>query len=185
MRSIVQELLTGNPCGEAARSELEAGVSGASEVQMQAIARAMSILLSDDCEVSEVQQSDAEAQLQGSADEQLQDGIDEMMDAEEEGEGAFIQMDQTVRFSRFMRGVGVFFLMLFLLLACVGVSVYIGLILGSFIVSILARNGLVHYGHQGFGQLTHIFYGGAAGAALGLAGCANQLYTNLLPRLGQ
>jgi len=184
MRSLVQQLLAGNPCGEAARSELEAAVSGAPDAnELRTIASAMSILLSDDCEVSEVQEADAQ-DLQG-ADERLQDGIDEMMDAEEEGEGAFIQMDQTGRFRRFMRGVGVFFLMLFLLLACVGASMVIGFFLGLFIADLLGHFALVRFGHSGWGQVTIGAYGGLAVGAVGLVGCANQLYNNLLPRLSQ
>jgi len=186
MRSIVEQLLAGNPCGEAARSELEAAVS--SDGELQTISRAMSILLSDDCEVSEVQEDDAQddVQDQQGADEQLQDSIDEMMDAEEEGEGAFIQMDQTGRFRRFMRAVGVFFLMLFLLLACVGAAAVIGFFLGAFIVfPILRRTGLIQLGHSGYEVLSVAFLGTLAGGTVGLVGCANQLYTNLLPRVSQ
>merc|ERR1740115_643414 len=97
---------------------------------MQAIPRAMSMLMSDDCEVSDVPvdrdalEGDGIEELQES-EEQLQDGIDEIMDAEEEGEGAFIQMNPLHSFGRFLRGIGVFFLMLFLLLACVGAAAVI------------------------------------------------------------
>jgi len=114
MRGIMQDLLAGNPCADAARSELDAG---ASSEENAALGRAMIILMSDDCEVPEIQPVDdtqtPEAGLQ-QAEEGLQDSIDEIMDAEDEEGESFIQSDQAGRFQRFMRGLGVFFLMLFL-----------------------------------------------------------------------
>ena len=89
----------------------------------------MSIFMSDDCEASAGVDGDAiegdtteECQV---VEEQLQDRIDQIMEAEEEGAGAFIQMNEEHRFGRFMTGVGLSFLMLFLLFACVGTAVVI------------------------------------------------------------
>lgn len=188
MRSIIQELLAGNPCGEAARSELEAGASAeASDAQWRAIPRALSILMSNECE-AEVQldndatEGDATEELQA-AEEQLQDGIDEVMDAEEEGEGAFIQMNQARQFGRFMRGVGVFFLMLFLLLACVGTAFIIVTFLVLAVQQLLDSLGLINFSSHWAPHIDNALLVGVAGGAVGLVGCAHQLYTNLLPRL--
>jgi len=189
MRSIVQELLSGSPCGEAARSELEAGASAEdSQVQMQAIPRAMSMLMSDDCEVSDVPvdrdalEGDGIEELQES-EEQLQDGIDEIMDAEEEGEGAFIQMNQKGRFGRFLRGIGVFFLMLFLFLACVGAAAVIVAFLALAVQLLLVEVGLLSFGRYSDSPIYYALVAGVYTSALGLVGCTHQLYTNLLPRL--
>lgn len=189
MRSIVQELLSGNPCGEAARSELEAGASAEdSQVQMQAIPRAMSMLMSDDCEVSDVPvdrdalEGDGIEELQES-EEQLQDGIDEIMDAEEEGEGAFIQMNPLHSFGRFLRGIGVFFLMLFLLLACVGAAAVIVAFLALAVQLLLVEVGLLSFGRYSDSPIYYALVAGVYTSALGLVGCTHQLYTNLLPRL--
>jgi len=191
MRSIVQDLLSGNPCGEAARSELEAGASSEdSLVQMQAIPRAMSMLMSDDCEVSDVPidrdapEGNGMEQLQES-EEQLQDSLDEIMDAEEEGEGAFIQMNQEGVFGRFMRGVGVFFLMLFLLLACAGAAAFIVGFLSLAVMQLIQNLTPFRFGGYGYAETLGYYslFAGLAAGALGLVGCTHQLYTNLLPRL--
>jgi len=199
MRSVVQELLSGNPCGEAARSELEAGASAEdSQVQMQAIPRAMSMLMSDDCEAPwrdasrdvpvdrDALEGDGMEQLQES-EEQLQDAIGEIMDAGEEGEGAFIQVNQKGgplgRFGRFMRGIGVFFLMLFLLLACVGAATVIVAFLVLTVEFLLVDLGLLSYGRHWAIPFHHALVAGAATSVLSLVGCTHQLYTNLLPDL--
>jgi len=181
MRAIMQEMLSGNPCGEAARSELEAGASAEGvQAQMQAMSRALSTLMSDDCEVSEIQPGDDQAQLE-EVEEEMQDAIDEIMDAEDEGE-AFIQLDQSGRFRSFMRAVGVFFLMLFLLLACVSAAAFIVALLAAVLGGILHALVGVSSGSAG---LAEFLLGGLLGAAVGLVGCVNQLYNSVLPRLSQ
>jgi len=181
MRGIMQELLAENPCGEAARSELEAGAAAESvQAQMQAMSRALSTLMSDDCEVSDIQPGDDQAQLE-EVEEEMQDAIDEIMDAEDEGE-AFIQLDQSGRFRSFMRAVGVFFLMLFLLLACVSAAAFIVALLAAVLGGILHALVGVSSGSAG---LAEFLLGGALGAAVGLVGCVNQLYNSVLPRLSQ
>jgi len=192
MRGIMQEWIAGNPCGEAARSEFEAGIAAegmgllAAEDQMQVIVRAMSTLMSDDCEAPEIQPADdaqtPEAHLQ-EVEEDMQDTIDELMDAEEEGD-SFIQLAQAGRFQRFMRGVGVFFLMLFLLLACVGSAAIIAGFLGF---GLGATVGLLLDWGSGLGAVYAIMgvglIGAGLGATVGLVGCAHQLYNTLLPSL--
>jgi len=190
MRGIMQELLAGNPCGDAARSELEAGASAeGDDAQMQVILRALSTLMSDDCEASDIQPAD-EAQTPAAqleeVEEELQDAIDEIMDSEEEGE-AFIQLDQAGIFRRFMRGVGVFFLMLFLLLACVGSAAVIVGALAAGVTLLLHFTGIINLsgGMNALWVYVVGIYGAGAGAVTGLAGCTHQLYNSVLPRLSQ
>ena len=118
----------------------------------------------------------------------LQDGIDEIMDAEEEGEGAFIQLDQAGRFRRFTRGVGVFLLMLFLLLACVSTAaVILGLMVGA-ITSVLVSLGFVAAAGASAWfppRLLYGIYGGLAGAGAALLPCTYQLATDMFPRISQ
>jgi hypothetical protein len=50
LHGIVQELLAGNPCAEAARTELQAGiVEESEEIQAGTLGRMLSILTSDSC----------------------------------------------------------------------------------------------------------------------------------------
>jgi len=188
----MRNLLAGNPCGDAARSELEAGASAeGDDAQMQVILRALSTLMSDDCEASDIQPADEaqtpSAQLE-EVEEELQDAIDEIMDSEEEGE-AFIQLDQAGIFRRFMRGVGVFFLMLFLLLACVGAAAMIGVALAVAVTFLLAGIGMLTNPYQsnigGMQLVIASATGSWLGAVVGLAGCAHQLYNSVLPKLSQ
>lgn len=179
MRSIIQELLAGNPCGEVARAELQAGAAAeTAEEQLRAIPRAMTILMSDDCEASEVQEVDdaaPEAQLQ-EAEEQLQDSIEDIADAAEDG-AAFVEMAQGPRSLRYLRGVAVFFLMIVLLLACAGAT----FLVVAFLVMAVRTALRLDVASNNFARpLYYAGLGGAIGGALGLAGCAHQLYNQLL-----
>jgi hypothetical protein len=195
MRNIMQELLEGNPCADAARLELESGSSTQAETNA-AIPRAILILMSDDCQAPEVpptddtQAVDLNAEMH-QAEENLQDAIDEIMDAEDEGE-FFIQVDQAGRFQRFMRGVGVVFLMLFLLLGCVGtvaaIAFFIGVIVATIYLVTYTSTLAIYTATQGWGVVTQVVFG-AYGSALtlpfGVVGCAHRIYTTVLPRLNQ
>ena len=132
MRGMTQQLIAENPCGEAAQAEFEAG---AADESLLAIARALSILASDNCEASEIPESQEESSQD--MDGQVQDEIDALMDAEEEGGAAFIQKSQARSFGGFMRRVAVFFLTLFLVLACAGSVAIIAFFLGAILASLL------------------------------------------------
>lgn len=193
MRGIMQDLLAGNPCADAARSELEAG---ASSEENAALGRAMLILMSDDCEVPEIQQpaddtQTPEANLQ-QAEEGLQDRIDEIMEAEDEEGESFIQSDQAGGLQRFMRGLGVFFLMIFLLLACVASVAAIVAVLAvsvAFIYmatySLVAGFGMVSLTQatSGWGAIFLIGIGQLATAGslpFGVVGCGYRLYNTTI-----
>jgi len=192
-RGVVQSLLDGNPCAEAARLELEAGSSaGTVELEIRAIQRAMLVLSSDTCEVVELPEhrvdldrtSEVDAEMEQSEDE-LQDAIDNFMEDPEEGESLL----QT-QFPRFMRSIGVALLMLFLMLACVGTAVMIGAFIGlAFALLTLFVLDLTTGGLQlrAAGQLaqTLLITGGGVGFMSGIAECSNLLYNRLLPRLAQ
>jgi len=186
-QAITQTLLAGNPCADAARSEMEAGSSaGTQEAQAQAMARAVSILMSDTCAASEIpddavsseDQMELDAQL-SEAEEQMQDGMEEMMEASEGQEGSFIQLDASFRFFRVL---GVIFLMLFLLVACI-VSVWMItslILLGLGILGVAIGVPIVGWlnAATAAGYLTIVTTTAAA-----LGGCAFSLYDNVLPRL--
>lgn len=183
LRGVVQQLLTANPCAEAARLEFE---SGSSDENPQAVQHALTILLSDDCvalPVPEGANTDVtpEEQLQAAEDE-FQDSLDEPGDS---GESAFIEVDKTQFFRALFRAIGVAFLMLFLLLACVTTAAAIALVLSA-VLSVLAyRVGLYRPAGRGlFGPHFPIaILGGFGGAVIGLGACAATLQTTLLPRL--
>jgi len=185
-RSIVQSFLSRNPCADVARSELEAGASAESgEIELQSVQRAMAILSSDNCESGEPPEEtlnfdeDADAQL-SNAEDALQDVIEEL---EDPAGAAFIQMEAgSVR--GFFRAMGVAFLMLFLLLACVGTIALIAAFISVIIAHmILPSCGGVPHCYRGMSLYFHALFGGGAAAAVGIAPCAYDLYTQMLPRL--
>jgi len=175
MRGMTQQLIAENPCGEAAQAEFEAG---AADESLQAIARALSILASDNCEASEIHESQEESSqdIEG----QVQDEIDALMDAEEEGGAAFIQKSQSRSFGGFMRRVAVFFMTLFLVLVCATSVAIIAVILTYIVMSLIIT---IPAGPAGMGvgmglAMDSLAYGLVGGGVIGLAGCASQLYSN-------
>jgi len=187
LRGVVQRLLAGNQCAESARLELE---RGSSEDNAESIPRAMSILMSDDCEVPEVPEgsnTDAtpEEQLQLAEDE-LQDRIEEINDVG----SAFIESDKTQVTVGLLRGFGVFLMMLFLLLACTAAAALIVFVLVMattfLLVEFFPHTNFImsRWNHGNYGmiqQITALTYGGTF--LVGLPRCAYQLFNNL--RMGE
>jgi len=174
MRGMTQQLIAENPCGEAARAEFEAG---AADESLLAIARALSILASDNCEASEITEA-SESQEEQDTEGQMQDEIAACMDAEEEEGGvAFIQKSQAP-FVGFMRSVGVFLLMLFVLLACTGTIALIGFMLGA-LASVMIGSTIAG-GTVPFQQHTWGLAAGAVAVPFGLYSCTSQLYRSFL-----
>lgn len=169
MRGMTQQLIADNPCGEAARAEFEAG---AADDSLQAMARGLSILASDNCEVSEIPESQSQDTDGQDLDGQVQDEIDALMDAEEEGGAAFIQESQSRFFGGFMRRIGVFFLTLFLVLACAGSVAIIAYFLTTIVLPIIVRRPLYT---ETIGYVS--LMAGAGAGLIGLAGCTSQLYS--------
>ena len=113
-------------------------------------------------------------------DDQVQDEIDALMDAEEEGGAAFIQKSQSRSFGGFMRRVGVFFMTLFLVLVCATSVAIIAVILTYIVMSLIIT---IPAGPAGMGvgmglAMDSLAYGLVGGGVIGLAGCASQLYSN-------
>jgi len=187
LRGIVQSMLADNPCAEAARAELETGVSAAtSENESRKLAGSIFILMSDNCEVSLPEEADAavsEEDLEVEVSEveaTVQDGIDQLVD-DEENAAALIQSGSSTSGS-FMRGLGIAFLFILLLLVCAGSAVAITVAL-TIVLLILAENFRLINTSQGMGlaYIAMAFYGGGfVGGVLGLTGCSYQLYTHLL-----
>lgn len=172
MRGLVQQILAGNPCAEAARVEMQQ----ASEEHPEGISRAMGILLSDDCEAPTPQEMSPEE-----LEDEVQEGLDEL--TANSDESAFMEMDKTQRaqfLSRLLRGVTVIFLMLFLVFACVSSALIIGWFVGMALWIMLESMG-VRLVRQ-----TRYWYP-ARGAfllgAVGLPVCLYQVASNLLPAL--
>jgi len=186
-RGMVQSLLAENPCAEAARSELEAGVSAETpQLEVRSIFRAMSILTSDTCEVVEPNQTEENIDLDVQLSEiegEVQDAIDGMVEQTEDGDGAFIQTSSGIGLlRRFMRALGVALLMLFLLLACVGAAAAIGMFLGAVFAIMVAEVTRMGGEDGSWMALAWGFYGIGVGGVVGLGGCSYQLYTQLISR---
>jgi len=189
MRGVVQQLLEANPCAEAARLELE---SGSSDENIQSVSRAMSILVSDDCEVP------APPQEGGNIDatpeellQQAEDDLQDVLEGADSEESAFIEVDNSGMLRDFIKNVGVFFLMLFLILACTATMAAIALFLTAAVLFIGRMVVGPHFGltagmrrdRTGISSLIYLFAPILIGGVIGLPTCAYQLYNNLLPRL--
>jgi len=191
LRDIVQTLIAGNPCAEAARVELVASASAeTSEVEIDGVRRSMSILMSENCEVIEVPEEqvdeatlDFDAQL-NDAEAEVQDGIDEFADAlDGESGAAFIQSDFSLR--GFAKGLGMALLFVLLLLACVGAAVAIGAFLATSLLALSFSMGWVSRGSPASMRrlawlFRALFGGGLIGGVAGLSGCSIPLFRRLL-----
>jgi len=189
MRGIVQVMLAGNPCAQAARAELDAGASDSDEsVEVEAVQRAMTVLASENCEVALPSGADgptmnmddeAEQEVQmDQAEQQAQDSVDELMDeAMGEESSSFVETDSKGRFGGFFRSLGVIILFLLLLMACTVAIAWIGAIIGIALLEI----GILTTCRGGFCGLEILFGGAMIGGVLGLGGCAYTLVTQLLP----
>lgn len=185
-RDIVQVLLAGNPCAEAARSEVQAGTSAQTpQDEIRSVQRALTILSSESCEVGEVSEEtaisdgdDVDAEI-SNAEHVLQDSIDELEDSVSR-EGAFIQTDSnTGGLLGFMRGVGTVFLVMLLVLVCIPMFA----VIGGFIASALL--GLSGAPRTPDNLLFGLAFaaGGLTGGVLGIGVCFDQLFNQLMPRL--
>jgi len=190
-RAIVQTLLEGNPCAQAAKVEMEAGRNAeTAEIEMQSIYRALSVLRSENCEVATEEftmvENEEELELLLSEEDAVaQDNVDVVFDAvENESESAFVQTGVNVgvrTFTSIMRTLGVVFLFIFLLLACAGTASAITAALGFVLSFFLAGNFIpCDPSTCGIMPLFGIIYGGMAGGALGLGACSYGLYNTLL-----
>jgi len=176
MRGIVQTLVAENPCAQAARAELEAGTSAeTSELATRKLLGSISILLSDNCEITEPE-NDAVADLEAEGSEAeaaLQDEIDQLVDAPASAAAALIQSDAST--SGFMRRLGVIFLFLLLLLACTSAFAAIAMVF-TYTILLLAAPPTMHWARfNGFLETGFLF-----GALTGAASCGYALYIELL-----
>lgn len=186
MRGSLQKILAENPCAEAAKAEMEVGHSTTNEqVDLQAIQRALSILVSDTCEVGEksgeainINDDQALNAHLSLAEDNAQDVIDQMVTEGQESEGAFIQTHISVR--KFLKNVGVVFLMLFLALACAGsIALITGFIAFAFNLAMLSVNGVRGPGN-GWGAVVALLTWGWVGGAVGLAKCSYEVYNHFI-----
>jgi len=189
MRGIVQVMLADNPCAPAARAELEVGASGSDDsFEMTSVRRAMSVLVSENCEVtSDVDEEgptmdpDNEAEIESQldqAEQQAQDGVDELVEASmNEESSAFFETGSDGRFGGFFRSLGVIILFILLLVACTFAMAWVGIFIGVALLEI----GVLTTCRGGFCGLEILFGGAFFGGIVGLGGCAYALTTQLLP----
>jgi len=154
VRHMVQTFLADNPCAPAARAELEAGTSEATEeIAMRSVMRAMAILTSEDCQVSDedveamaaqpIAEEEMKVQME-ELDAQVQDQIDALVDEGSTGV-AFVEMhsDDSVQWwtlHDFLRDLAVALMCLLITFVCVGVAGGIGFGLGLAIAFPIYRN---------------------------------------------
>jgi len=190
LREVTSSLLTSNPCGYAASLEMQAASAETSATnQMHGLTRAMSILLSDDCEVTQpeheeeedTEAQDTDAQFE-EAEEELQNRLEELTDASQEP--SFVQTE-SLSASGFLRGVGVIALMLFLASICFPLAALISGLVSQILWVLFAILGSEVNAYGG-GLL--VSFMSAAGAGLQIAvmvKCLYEVFTTLVPQITQ
>lgn len=189
MRGIVQVMLAGNPCAQAARAELEAGASDESVESMQ---RAMRVLVSENCEVTLPPDEEAlainidneeelEVQLE-LAEQQAQEVVDEAMDsAMNEGSSLIDTTRSKGMFSSFFRTLAVLLMVVFLLLACSVTAFWISAFIALLLILLRVIPNCSFHLHAPNCGVSFIMGFGGVGSVLGFVGCAYTLVTQLLP----
>lgn len=188
MRGIVQIMFAGNACAQAARAQIEAG-SGPDDAI--AVGRAMSVLASENCEVSSMTDENTppmnldngpemESQLDR-AEQEAQNSVDDLVDVSMNDEGsAFIEAGSKGRFAGLFRAFGVLLLVLLLLLACTTAAALIGVLIMT-ALNTFGIHAACTESFCGVGTMLQFMF---VGGAVGLVGCAYQLVTELLPQAG-
>jgi len=187
VRAIVQTLLADNPCGPVARAELDVGgLAETEDMRMQSVLRAVSILNSEDCQVSDAEEGaiapSNEEEVTALVDQSLdqaQDYADDLMD--ESVVGALVEMDSDVQMRgrrSFMRSLGVAFLFILLALACTSVVALVG----ALVVYGYAR-ATIRGNQAGISWAVGALVGAVAGGVVGLGACSYRLVNDFLPRV--
>lgn len=145
VRGLVGSLLEVNPCADAARAHMEAA-SSAEEEEDRAVAmqQAMSILTSDTCEATPVEDIVGDVEVSNTRIEEeegaVQDGIEQLM---EEGQGqgsSFIESKYAVE--RMLRFLVVLAIYLFLVVLCTWVVVWVAMFIVSYFAMLLGMIGV-------------------------------------------
>jgi len=168
LRAVTGTLMASNPCRDAANAEMQAGQSEEDpQAQMATLSRAMSILVSDDCEVTEAEydeeQEDPQEQMEQAEDE-LQERLNELV--EDESGVSFLQLSDQVAFPQV---VGVFLFAMFLVFLCLQAFYVIGFFLASILAVVTAGLGAVI-------AIPVIFGTAIAGTVV----CAHEVYNSLV-----
>jgi len=147
----------------------------------------LAFLVSDDCEAPEIVDVSVEPtpveELQDLEDA-VQDGLDELTDNRDES--AFIEMDKTQRsqfLRRFLRGVGVFFLLIFFLLACVATAYLVGSLIGGLLGFFLQHVMHVPWRSSMSMSMEYGLLGSIFGLFIGVVPCIYNMVNTMLPRL--
>jgi len=151
-RGLVTSLMRVNPCGEAARAELQAASADTEEDRAVAMQRAMSIMTSDTCEVTEVENTREEMAELNDSDEEVDDetiaesedivqqNIEEMVESADGAGSSFVESKYAVeRMIRFLVALAIF---IFLVVLCTWVVVWVGLFIIQYFTMLLGMIGV-------------------------------------------
>jgi hypothetical protein len=147
VRILVETLMESNPCSEAAQAEMAAASSAETEDERaQAMQRAMSILSSDTCTVTEIT-GEASAEVDDSEEqeqvleEQVLQGVEDQLE-DSEGGSSFVETDEKYAIERFLRFLVVLAIYLFLVVVCTWVVVWVGLFIIQYFTMLLGMIGV-------------------------------------------
>lgn len=151
VRNLLTTLFAANPCGETARASLHAAADGTEQERAVAMQQAMSILTSDTCEATEIEETPEEMEEMNDTEmpvrEDVLEGIEEeacnqIEEAVAESEGAgssFVETKYaTERLLRFLVAIAIF---LFLAVLCTMVVVWIGMFILQYFNLLLGMLG--------------------------------------------
>jgi len=152
VRNLVTTLIAANPCGEAARAEMTAAASDTEEARAVAMQRAMSILTSDTCEATEVEDTrhemaelnDSDVEVADSAieanEDMVQENIESMVDSADGAGSSFVESKYAIeRMIRFLVALAIFILLVVL---CTWVVVWVGLFIIQYFTMLLGLLGV-------------------------------------------
>lgn len=152
VRNLVTTLILANPCGEAARAEMAAAPAATEEERAVAMQRAMSMLTSDTCEATEVEDTvqemaelnDSHVEVADSAieanEEMVQEAIESMVDSAEGAGSSFVESKYAIE--RMLRFLVVLAIFIFLVVLCTWVVVWVGLFIISYFTTLLGLLGV-------------------------------------------
>lgn len=151
VQSLVSTLFQMNPCSQQAQAEMEAAGDD-EEARAAAMQRTMSILTSDTCEATQVENSRAEMAEMNDSDEEVDDeeidqeesmvvdAIEQMVNEDGGAGSSFIESKYAIeRFVRFLIVLAIYILLVVL---CTWVVVWIGLFIISYFTMLLSLLGV-------------------------------------------
>jgi len=197
-RSVLQAALAEHPCAQAALAEMTPEAFETAGNNFQPLQRAMIVMVSESCEVPELEvesvavvEDQAEVELDlDEKEELLQEQIDGLFEqAADESEavaaGSFVQVASKFSAGYVVRVIGAVFFGLLMALACAPFAMIAGAIIGFLICVLSAElsggSGFCISPGVGSMELNSFVFGGAVGGMAGFGTCAYGLVNSLLP----